>query len=227
MPNRNRLVDSAKLADGLLIHKNNPIHICNRHDFASTTYLFKIIIKIIKKPFQIFWRFSMSPTHQDLSNDTTFSQIKSCVPVPLRFNKCKCLQSILLACFNFLKPSNYRCHKSELFFLLGSEKRAPWQWYWTRTNWSLMCTYVTFYSVCICHMLQCVNMSYICYGIYLYHMLKFVHMSYVTVCTYIIWYSVYIYLMLHSVNRSINICVFIIYIVSLCSLLCMRYYDMY
>ena len=25
----------------------------------------------------------MSPTHQDLSNDTTFSQIKSCVPVPL------------------------------------------------------------------------------------------------------------------------------------------------
>ena len=26
----------------------------------------------------------MSPTHQDLSNDTTFSQIKSRVPVPLR-----------------------------------------------------------------------------------------------------------------------------------------------
>ena len=25
----------------------------------------------------------MSPTHQDLSNDTTLSQIKSCVPVPL------------------------------------------------------------------------------------------------------------------------------------------------
>ena len=25
----------------------------------------------------------MSPTHQDLSNDTTFSQIKSHVPVPL------------------------------------------------------------------------------------------------------------------------------------------------
>ena len=25
----------------------------------------------------------MSPTKQDLSNDTTFSQIKSCVPVPL------------------------------------------------------------------------------------------------------------------------------------------------
>ena len=25
----------------------------------------------------------MSPTHQELSNDITFSQIKSCVPVPL------------------------------------------------------------------------------------------------------------------------------------------------
>ena len=29
----------------------------------------------------------MSPTHQDLSNDTTFSQIKSRVPVPLN-NSC-------------------------------------------------------------------------------------------------------------------------------------------
>ena len=28
----------------------------------------------------------MSPTHQDLSNDTTFSQIKSRVPVPLNVN---------------------------------------------------------------------------------------------------------------------------------------------
>jgi hypothetical protein len=28
----------------------------------------------------------VSPTHQDLSNDTTFSQIKSCVPVPLKFH---------------------------------------------------------------------------------------------------------------------------------------------
>ena len=27
---------------------------------------------------------SVSPTNQDLSNDTTFSQIKSHVPVPLR-----------------------------------------------------------------------------------------------------------------------------------------------
>ena len=29
----------------------------------------------------------MGPTHQDLSNDTTFSQIKSRVPVPLMSNK--------------------------------------------------------------------------------------------------------------------------------------------
>jgi len=28
----------------------------------------------------------VSPTHQDLSNDTTFSQIKSRVPVPLKGN---------------------------------------------------------------------------------------------------------------------------------------------
>jgi len=28
----------------------------------------------------------VSPSHQDLSNDTTFSQIKSRVPVPLRDN---------------------------------------------------------------------------------------------------------------------------------------------
>jgi len=26
----------------------------------------------------------VSPTHQDLSNETTFSKIKSCVPVPLK-----------------------------------------------------------------------------------------------------------------------------------------------
>ena len=35
MPNRNRLADSAKLDDGLLIYNNNPIHICNRHDFCQ------------------------------------------------------------------------------------------------------------------------------------------------------------------------------------------------
>ena len=32
---------------------------------------------------------SVSPTNQDLSNDTTFSQIKSRVPVPLRDGKIK------------------------------------------------------------------------------------------------------------------------------------------
>jgi len=35
MPNRNRLAGSAKLADELLIYKNNPIHICSRHDFCQ------------------------------------------------------------------------------------------------------------------------------------------------------------------------------------------------
>ena len=39
----------------------------------------------------------MSPTHQDLSNDTTFSQIKSCVPVPL---KEQCHQIFLVFCLH-------------------------------------------------------------------------------------------------------------------------------
>ena len=38
----------------------------------------------------------MSPTHQDLSNDTTFSQIKSCVPVPLiNQNFCDMCRTVL------------------------------------------------------------------------------------------------------------------------------------
>ena len=51
--------------------------------FASATKLFKILIKNIKKHFKHFERSSVRPTHQDLTNDTTFSQIKSRVPVPL------------------------------------------------------------------------------------------------------------------------------------------------
>jgi len=50
MSNCNRLAGSAKLADELLIYKNNPIHIF----FASTTKLFKILIKDIKQHFKIF-----------------------------------------------------------------------------------------------------------------------------------------------------------------------------
>ena len=51
--------------------------------FASTTKLFWKIIKNIKQHFKKFKRSSVSPTNQDLSNDTTFSQIKSRFPVPL------------------------------------------------------------------------------------------------------------------------------------------------
>ena len=40
-------------------------------------------MKNIKQHFKNFYSSSVSPTHQDLSNDTTFSQIKSRVPVPL------------------------------------------------------------------------------------------------------------------------------------------------
>ena len=50
---------------------------------ASTTKLFKKLIKNIKQHFKNLSWSSVSPTNQDLSNDTTFSQIKSRVPVPL------------------------------------------------------------------------------------------------------------------------------------------------
>ena len=42
-----------------------------------------ILIKNIKQHLKKILRSSVSPTHQDLSNDTTLSQIKSHVPVPL------------------------------------------------------------------------------------------------------------------------------------------------
>ena len=51
--------------------------------FAGTIKLFKKLIKNIKQHFKFFKQFSVSPANQDLSNDTTFSQIKSRVPVPL------------------------------------------------------------------------------------------------------------------------------------------------
>jgi len=51
--------------------------------FASTTKLFKKIIKNIKQHLKKFEGSSVSPTNQNLSNDTNFSQIKSRVPVPL------------------------------------------------------------------------------------------------------------------------------------------------
>ena len=37
----------------------------------------------MKEHFKILKMSSVSPTDQDLSNDTTFSQLQSCVPVPL------------------------------------------------------------------------------------------------------------------------------------------------
>ena len=51
--------------------------------FASTTKLLKKLIKNIKQHFKNFYWSSVSPTNQDLFNDTTFGQIKSRVPVPL------------------------------------------------------------------------------------------------------------------------------------------------
>jgi len=48
MPICNRLAGSAKLAEGLLIYKNNPNTFAIGMIFASTTKLFKLLIKNIK-----------------------------------------------------------------------------------------------------------------------------------------------------------------------------------
>ena len=67
----------------------------------------------------------MSPTHQDLSNDTTFSQIKSRVPVPLTFQ-----HRILFICFQHLRI-NFSPKGQNLNFLLqhflGSMPSKFWQ----------------------------------------------------------------------------------------------------
>jgi len=82
----------------------------------------------------------VSPTHQDISNDTTFSQIKSRVPVPLTFQ-----HRILLICFQhlskifFTKRSKFKFFSSTIFRFYafkiltrqGGEKRpstsvCPW-----------------------------------------------------------------------------------------------------
>ena len=41
---------------------------------------------------------SVSPTNQDLSNDTTFSQIKSRVPVPLKVGSGSAAKNLILIC---------------------------------------------------------------------------------------------------------------------------------
>ena len=74
MPLHNRLVGSAKLADRMLICKNNPFHICNKHEFCQYYQTFKNINKKYKETLQTVLMISVSPTDQDLSNDTTFGQ---------------------------------------------------------------------------------------------------------------------------------------------------------
>ena len=46
----------------------------------------------------------MSPTHQDLSNDTTFSQIKSRVPVPLS------MQTQAINCYHKMRSVDWSEH---------------------------------------------------------------------------------------------------------------------
>jgi len=59
----------------------------------------------------------MSPTHQDLSNDTTFSQIKSRVPVPL--NNQKADKDVSLKVYS---PENGNFHKDLIILVLKRRK---------------------------------------------------------------------------------------------------------
>ena len=61
----------------------------------------------------------MSPTHQDLSNDTTFSQIKSCVPVPLKGLNQK------ISGLRFLYQTVLLRHMT--FFLCNMLWNTPWK----------------------------------------------------------------------------------------------------
>jgi len=74
--------------------------------FAKTTKIFKKLIKNIKQHFTNFQWSSVIPTNQDLSNDTTFSQIKSRVPVPLRKKWSKNLETVPLNSFSWKNPDS-------------------------------------------------------------------------------------------------------------------------
>ena len=54
----------------------------------------------------------MSPTHQDLSNDTTFSQIKSRVPVPLNSER-------------YVRYGTYGTVRMERYLRYGTIRSAP------------------------------------------------------------------------------------------------------
>jgi hypothetical protein len=74
--------------------------------FASTIKLFEVLMGNIKKHFRNFLGSSVSPAHRDLSNDATFGQIKSRVPVPLStvsLREC-------IAVIHTSLESEYECH---------------------------------------------------------------------------------------------------------------------
>jgi len=70
---RNKLAGNNIFAEGMLICKINPIHICNRREFCQYHQTFKHINKNIKKYFKLF--LTRCPTDQDLFNDTVEVQI--------------------------------------------------------------------------------------------------------------------------------------------------------
>ena len=76
-------------------------------NFASTTKLFKTLTKNVKEHFKIFFLMSsMSPTDKDVSNDTTFCQFWSRVPVPLRAYEANNVDQFPIAV----------CHRSKEFY---------------------------------------------------------------------------------------------------------------
>ena len=59
----------------------------------------------------------MSPTHQDLSNDTTFSQIKSRVPVPLSASRIRDPDPVfkILICWIRIRPKLDRIRNPDFY----------------------------------------------------------------------------------------------------------------
>ena len=61
----------------------------------------------------------VSPTNQDLSNDTPFSQIKSRVPVPLK-KVAKCLKNLKGCIYTLCRAVGYRTYPRLVYISLYS-----------------------------------------------------------------------------------------------------------
>ena len=63
----------------------------------------------------------MSPTHQDLSNDTTFSQIESRVPVPLSLG---CKNKFYFFIYKITPPFDHWGSSAHSWYFLEQERKA-------------------------------------------------------------------------------------------------------